>query len=133
MSRRPSLLALVLALGACGHTPAPSEVAERGWAAHARVIAAGEAAPTCALAGRAMRAAFTADRDAFVAAVALDRDKRKLAAAADYIATHGDRYRDLEARMDALATRCASEPAVTAVLDAMNDPEDETVIGSAAP
>lgn len=86
------------------------------------VVAAGERAATCAEAGPAMQRVFNEHRQAFVDAIALDRDLAKLSEAADYIEAHRSRYADLETRMNALAERCADDAAVVAVFDAMESP-----------
>jgi hypothetical protein len=69
-----------------------------------------------------MQRVFDENRQAFVDAVALDHDPNKLSEAADYIEAHRSRYADLETRMTALSERCADDPAVTAVFDAMEAP-----------
>lgn len=125
--RAPMILCL---LGALGSSPAcskdragsPAEITERAWAAHGKVIAAGEQARTCAEAGPAMQAAFVANRQAFVDAMALDRDKARLEAAAAYLEANAQRYRDLETRMEALADRCADDAAVQAAFEQMENP-----------
>lgn len=117
-------------LGILGTSPAchkdsassPAEVTERAWKAHSVVIAAGEQAKTCAEAGPAMQAAFTAHRQAFVEAMALDRDKAKLEAATAYLEANAQTYRDLETRMEALSDRCADDPTVQAAFDQMSNP-----------
>jgi hypothetical protein len=112
----------VLPLAACKGRPSPGEIADRGGRAHELVVAAGEHAATCAEAGPAMQRVFEANRQAFVDAVALDRDPNKLGEAADYMEAHHSRYADLETRMTALSDRCADDAAVTAVFDAMDAP-----------
>jgi len=108
---------------ACKDRPAtPAEIADRGWAAHLEVVAAGERAPSCAEAGPAMQRAFAAHRQAFVDALALDHDRQKLVEATAYLEDHPDRYPDLEARMTALSERCADDAAVQAVFTAMASP-----------
>lgn len=102
--------------------PTPAEITDRAWAAHAVVIAAGERAPTCAEAGAAMQQAFAELRPAFVAAMALDRDKAKLAEATDFLEANARRYADLETRMIALADRCADDLTVQAAFDQMSSP-----------
>lgn len=102
--------------------PTPAEIADRGWRAHERVVAAGERAPTCAIAGAAMQHAFAVHRRAFIDAIALDHDKQQLAQATDYLEAHQDRYADLETRMTALAERCAEAPPVQAVFAQMESP-----------
>ena len=69
-----------------------------------------------------MQAAFAADRAAFVEAMTLDRDKQRLAAAADYIEKHDERYRSIEKRLDALEDRCGEDPTVAAVFRQMEAP-----------
>jgi hypothetical protein len=116
-------LAACAACTACkDRAPTPAEIADRGWRAHELIVAAGEQAATCALAGAAMQRVFTAHRQAFVDAVALDRDQQKLTEATDYLEAHQDRYADLETRMAALAERCAGDPAVQAAFTAMESP-----------
>jgi hypothetical protein len=110
-------------LAACkDHAPSPSEIADRGWRAHELVVAAGEHAATCTQAGAEMQRVFTAHRRDFVEAIALDRDKQRLAEATDYLEAHQDRYGDLETRMTALAERCTDDPAVQAVFTGMESP-----------
>jgi len=68
---------LLATIGLCAckeRAPSPSEIADRGWAAHEIVIAAGEHAASCADAGLAMQRAFVAHRQAFVDAIALDKN-----------------------------------------------------------
>jgi hypothetical protein len=117
-------LALSLSgLGACkDRAPTAAEIADRGWRAHARVVAAGEHAATCADAGAAMQRVFTAERQAFVDALGLDRDPRRLAEATDFLEAHQDRYADLETRMTALSERCADDPTVQAAFVVMESP-----------
>jgi hypothetical protein len=102
--------------------PTPAEITERAWDAHALAIAAGERAKTCAEAGAAMQKVFTAHRQTFVDAVALDRDKARLAAATAYIEANERRYADLETRMEALSERCPDEPTVQAAFEQMANP-----------
>lgn len=121
----PLTLALALTLGAAAckpGPPSPAELADRSWRAHERVIEAGERSPTCAEAGAAMQRAFAEHRQAFVDAMALDRDRAKLEAATDYLAANQQRYADLETRMIALSDRCADEPTVAAVFRMMESP-----------
>jgi hypothetical protein len=123
--RRIVTWSLLGALGLAGckdHAPSPAEIADRGWRAHELVVTAGERAATCALAGAAMQAVFTAHRQDFVDAVALDRDKQKLAEATDYLEAHQDRYADLETRMTALSEHCAGDPTVAAAFTVMESP-----------
>jgi hypothetical protein len=114
--------AALAAAGCQSGPPTPAQIADRAWRAHELVIAAGEQAPTCAEAGVAMQRVFIAHRQAFVDGLALDRDRAKLEQATAYLAAHEDRYRDLEARMDALSERCADEPTVVAVFRMMESP-----------
>ena len=119
------LLAIIWASPGCGgkaDAPSPAEIADRGWRAHEIVIAAGENAKDCAAAGAAMQRAFAEHRQAFVDAMSLDSDKQRLAEATDFIEKHEDRYRTIEARMDALADRCAHDPTVGAVFRQMEAP-----------
>jgi hypothetical protein len=110
-------------LAACkGHVPSQAEIADRGWRAHELVVAAGEQATTCTLAGPAMQRVFTAHRQDFVDALALDRDPQKLSEATDYLEAHQDRYADLETRMIALSERCADDPTVQAAFTEMESP-----------
>jgi hypothetical protein len=114
-------------LGAAGFAckdgpPSAGEIADRGWRAHELVVTAGERAATCAVAGAAMQRVFVQHRQDFVAAMALDRDKRRLAEATAYLEAHPDRYADLETRMTALSERCAADPAVQAAFDQMESP-----------
>jgi hypothetical protein len=110
-------------LGACkDRAPSPAEVADRGWRAHELVVTAGEHEATCAAAGAAMQRVFAAHRQDFVDAIALDRDKQKLAEATDYLEAHQDRYADLETRMTALSERCADAPDVQATFVGMESP-----------
>lgn len=113
---------LVPACQDCSPSPSPAEIADRSWRAHELVVAAGERAATCAEAGAAMQLAFDEHRQAFVDGLALDRDRAKLEQATDYLAAHGDRYRDLETRMANLSDRCAADPAVTTVFRLMESP-----------
>lgn len=117
----------VLALCACSKSDGPpagsaAAVADRGWAAHELVMTAGERAPTCAAAGVAMQRVFVDNRQAFVDAMALDRDKARLAEATAYLEAHQDRYADLETRMEALADRCADDATVQAAFAQMSNP-----------
>ena len=104
------------------HAPSPAEIADRGWHAHELVIAAGEAAKTCAEAGSAMQKVFNAHHDEFLAAFDLDQDKARLQEATDFLEKHQDRYGDLETRMEALTDRCANDAAVQAVFHRMAAP-----------
>ncbi|HVK85162.1 MAG TPA: hypothetical protein VM513_13690 [Kofleriaceae bacterium] len=121
---RPSVPLLLLACVACRKdaAPTPAEITARAWEAHGIVIAAGEQSRTCAEAGPAMQAAFVKHRQAFVDAVALDRDRARLEAATAYIEANEQRYRDLDTRMEALSDRCADEPTVQAAFDQMENP-----------
>jgi len=117
------LVAACVACVACKDAPpSPGEIADRGWRAHELVVTAGERAATCAEAGAAMQRVFTRHRPDFVAAVALDRDRRRLAEATAYLEAHQDRYADLETRMTALSERCAADPTVQAAFDQMESP-----------
>jgi hypothetical protein len=125
------MLAMITTLGVAGAgacdagaptPPSAAEVADRGWRAHEHVVAAGERATTCAAAGAAMQQMFVGHRAAFVAALALDRDRARLAEATSYLEAHQDRYADLETRMQALAERCADAAAVQAVFAQMESP-----------
>ncbi len=112
-----------IALIACkDHAPSPAEIADRGWRAHELVVAAGERAATCAQAGIEMQRVFVAHRQEFVDAMALDRDKQRLAAATEFLEAHQDRYADLETRMGALADRCADDATVQAAFQQMEQP-----------
>ena len=108
------------------HAPSPAEIAagiaDRGWHAHEIVVAAGEKAATCPDAGLAMQRAFAEHRQAFVDAIALDKDRAQLEAATEYLAAHEDRYADLETRMEALSERCAADPTVQAAFRQMESP-----------
>jgi hypothetical protein len=108
--------------GGKSDAPSPAEITERAWTAYEQVIAAGESAKTCAEAGTAMQAAFTANRQAFVDSAALDRDKQRVAKAADYVEKHDERYRSIEKRLDALEDRCGEEPTVAATFRQMEAP-----------
>jgi hypothetical protein len=123
--RRPArfvLLAILLWSGCKADAPSPAAITARAWRAHEIVIAAGENAKTCAEAGVAMQAAFAANRQAFVDAVALDSDKAKLAEAADYIEKHDDKYKVIEARMQLLADKCGEDLTVAAAFQQMETP-----------
>ena len=112
-----------IGLFACkDHAPSPAEVADRGWAAHEIVVAAGERAASCTEAGAAMQRAFAEHRQKFVDAIALDRDPRALERATEYLEQHRDRYADLETRMEALSLRCTDDPMVQAVFRQMENP-----------
>lgn len=107
----------------CKDPPAtPADIADRGWRAHELVVTAGEREKTCAAAGVAMQRVFTANRQAFVDAIGLDKDKDALRQATDYLEAHQDRYRDLETRMDALSVRCAVDATVQAAFKQMESP-----------
>ena len=119
------LLAIIWISPGCGgkaDAPSPAEIADRGWRAHEIVIAAGENAKDCAAAGTAMQRAFAEHRQAFVDAMSLDGDKARLAAATEFIEKNEQRYRTIEARMDALADRCALDPTVAAAFRSMESP-----------
>jgi hypothetical protein len=110
-------------IAACkDRAPSPGDIADTGWQAHELVITAAERATTCAEAGAAMQRVFTEHRQAFVDAIALDRDRDRLREATDYMEAHQDRYADLETRMEALSERCADEPAVQAAFARMESP-----------
>jgi hypothetical protein len=116
-------LLATIGLSACKErAPSPAEIADRGWAAHEIVIAAGEHAPSCAEAGLAMQRAFVAHRQAFVDAIALDKNPEHLARATEYLEQHQDRYADLETRMEALSLRCADDATVQATFRQMESP-----------
>jgi len=115
-------LVLVLVLGCKQGPPSPAEIADRGWAAHEKVVAAGEHEPTCAGAGAAMQRVFVENRQAFVDAMTLDRDKKQLEEATEYLEAHADRYADLETRMEALADRCTQDATVQAAFAQMSNP-----------
>jgi len=70
-----------------------------------------------------MQKAFAANRQAFVDAIALDTDKERLAEATAYLEKNEERYKAIEARMDALSERCAAEPTVVAAFRAMEAPQ----------
>jgi hypothetical protein len=115
----------VVGLAACkGRSPSRSaaEIADRGWGAHELVVAAGERSATCAEAGPAMQRVLTEHRQAFVDAMALDRDKQRLSEATEYLEAHQERYADLETRMSALSERCADDPTVQAAFMTMESP-----------
>ena len=121
---RASLIVLALCAGCKERpsTPTPEEITEKGWAAHELVVAAGEAQSTCAGAGAAMQKVFVANRQAFVDAIGLDRDKARLEQATAYIEAHADRYADLEDRMQKLEDRCAQDATVQAAFAQMGNP-----------
>jgi len=123
----------MLMLGLLGTSPAcrkdadapgssAAAITDRSWQAHVLVIAAGERAKTCAEAGAAMQRVFTAHRQAFVDAMALDRDKARLAEATAFIEANEGRYADIDTRMAALSDRCAEEPTVQAAFQQMSAP-----------
>jgi len=121
----PSLLLLGLLGPACQKERSLStaaQITDRSWKAHVLVIAAGERAKTCAEAGAAMQRVFVENRQAFVDAMALDRDKARLAEAADFIEANEARYADIDTRMAALSDRCADEPTVAAAFRQMSAP-----------
>lgn len=115
------LLVLATACRAAS-APTPAEIADRGWSAHELVVSAGEREPTCAGAGAAMQRVIAEHRQAFVDAMALDRDKHALEAATEYLEAHADRYADLETRMAALSDRCARDATVQAAFAQMSNP-----------
>jgi len=119
------LLAIIWLFPGCGgksDAPSPAEITDRAWRAHELVIAAGENAKSCAEAGAAMQVAFANNRQAFVAAMALDKDKQRLAAATEFIENNDERYRTLELRMEALSDRCGDDPTVAAAFRQMEAP-----------
>jgi hypothetical protein len=118
---RSIALAGLVATG-CDRSPSPAEIADRAWRAHELVVTAGERAATCADAGVAMQRVFAEHRAQFVAAMALDRDPRRLAEATSYLEVHQGRYADLETRMTGLSERCAEDLAVQAVFSQMESP-----------
>ncbi len=116
---------LCLALAACKDKPreaTPEEITERAWAAHDLVVAAGEGQSTCPAAGAAMQKVFVANRQAFVDAIALDRDKARLEQATAYMEAHQDRYADLAERMEKLQDRCVQDATVQAAFAQMDNP-----------
>ncbi len=113
----------LIVVAGCDRAPTPIEVVDRGWQAHARLVAAGEHAPTCAAAGVAMQGVFDRERPAFVAALALERDKAKLEEVRAYLEAHDAEYRDLETRTEALDARCAGDAGVTAVFAKLELPD----------
>ena len=119
---RSWLLAICVACGGKADAPSPAEITERAWRAHELVIGAGEAAKTCAEAGRAMQAVLAQHRQAFADSFALDADKARLAEAAAYVDKHEDHHRAIEARMEALGERCGQEPSVAAAFLQMEAP-----------
>lgn len=115
-------VAAVAATGCKNSSGSAADIAERAWDAHSAVIGFGEAARTCAEAGAAMQKEIAARREVFVAAVALDNDRQKLAEATAWLEAHEDRYKDLETRMAALSDRCADDGTVQAAFEAMSNP-----------
>ncbi len=114
---------VIMALTACSaHRDTPEDIAERGWDATELVVAAGEGAPTCSAAGVAMQRTFTDHRAAFVDAMELERDPDRLAAASEFIAANGQRYADLDLRMEALADRCSDDATVRAAFHLLESP-----------
>jgi len=122
MAVRCLVLLVVVGCQQTASSPTPAELTDRSWKAHAAVVAAGEAAKTCAEAGAVMQREFLARRQAFVDAMALDNDKAKLQEATDFIEKNEGRYNDLETRMTALSERCADEPTVQAAFAQMSSP-----------
>lgn len=121
------LVVLLVVLAACRKDSAPAgpsatEITDRSWQAHVLVVTAGERAKTCAEAGAAMQQVFDANRQAFVDAMALDRDRAKLAEATAFIEANEGRYADIDTRMAALSDRCAEEPTVQAAFQQMSAP-----------
>jgi hypothetical protein len=118
--------ALVAALAGCKDkapaAPSAGEIADRGWRAHEHVVIAGERAATCAEAGAAMQRVFAIHRQAFVDAIAIDRDRDQLIEATEFIEAHQERYADLETRMIGLAERCPDDPGVQAAFTMMEAP-----------
>lgn len=120
---RSWLLAIIwIGCGGTADAPSPAEITDRAWKAHELVIGAGENAKTCAEAGPAMQAVFARHRRAFVDAMALDKDKQRLAQALDFIEKNDERYRVIELRMEGLARRCADDPTVAAAFRQMEAP-----------
>jgi hypothetical protein len=116
-------LALVAFVIGCEQSPPnAAQIAERGWAAHEAVVGVGEAQSTCPAAGAAMQKAFVEHRQAFVDAMALDRDKARLEQATAYMEAHADRYGALEIRMQMLAERCPDDATVQAAFAQMANP-----------
>jgi len=121
------LLALFAAPPACRTDEGPkgssaAAITDRSWQAHVQVVAAGERAKTCAEAGAAMQRVFAEHRQAFVDALALDRDKARLAEATAFIEANEGRYADIDSRMAALSDRCADDPTVQAAFQQMSAP-----------
>ncbi len=116
------LASIWMSPGCRADAPSPAEIADRGWRAHELVVSAGEDAATCAEAGTAMQRVFAAHRQDFVAALALDKDKARLAEATDFIEQHEERYRTIEVRMEALEERCGSDSTVAAAFRQMEAP-----------
>ncbi len=122
-----SALLVLAALVACrkdAAAPGPStvEITDRSWQAHILVITAGERARTCGEAGAAMQAVVVAHRQAFVDAMALDKDTARLAEATAYIEANEGRYADIDSRITAFSDRCAEDPTVQAALQQMSAP-----------
>jgi hypothetical protein len=116
------VLAALLVAGCERGEPSAVEITRRAWRAHEIVVGAGERARTCAEAGAAMQRALADHRQAFVVALALDRDPDRLATAAAYIRQHERHYRDIETRMIALSDRCGDDPTVAAAFHQMGSP-----------
>ena len=119
------LLAIIWSFPGCGgksNAPSPAEITDRAWRAPELVIAAGEDAKSCVEAGAAMQAAFAKNRQAFVDAMALDKDKQRLAEATEFIEKNDERYRTIELRMEALSDRCGDDPTVAAAFRQMEAP-----------
>ncbi|MGE0867075.1 MAG: hypothetical protein AB7P03_00830 [Kofleriaceae bacterium] len=122
MQRPGSAFVIVAAVSCTSCSPSPAEITDRAWRAHSLVVAAGERAATCADAGTAMQRTFDAHRQAFVDAIELEHDGRRMAEVAPYLEAHRQRYADLTTRMIALSDRCADEPTVVAAFRQMESP-----------
>jgi uncharacterized lipoprotein NlpE involved in copper resistance len=118
-------LTIVLTLVACQKERSLSSaeaITDRSWRAHVLVVTAGERAKTCAEAGAEMQRVFSEHRQAFVEAMALEKDKARLAEATAFIEANEGRYADIDTRMAALSDRCADEPTVQAAFQQMSAP-----------
>jgi hypothetical protein len=123
--RTLGLLGVLLLSSACSKQdrgPSAAEITDRSWTAHVLVIAAGERAKTCAEAGAAMQRVLAEHRQAFVDAMALDKNRARLAEATEFIEANEGRYADIDSRMAALSDRCAEEPTVRAAFQQMTAP-----------